>query len=550
MKKKFIHSIVVVVIIFTQLFSQKPMPVRRYDLGDWLTIKNCNYVTSVSESHNYIFFGTLGGIIPYEKFNDYEEPAYTTSDGLADDEISAVFFDNATSYLWAAHRRGLSFLSPVADRWETPYRFKNKDQKIENIGSNNKNILLQTNHGLVILDNQTGKPMKINGEINADDTYWSTVIGEGPIPLEGIYNIDDGFILQPDGVVKDHEFREYDLNLMYVNSQKDIYGGIFGLGYLTGCDNLKMVSVHSSGLLKNYVNAIALSDKFMWIGGMDDSRMNEIDRTGISQYDFVNQQWKYYEDFSIHGLASGKIYDISYSNNKLAVATLEGVSVYDLKENKWRRYSTFDGLWDNEVKCLLVENDMVLAGSEFGLNEINLKNSEIKRIYLTDTETLIKIFKIENSQNNYWIGTNNGIYAINKKDNSVKHFDFYGREIKNGKKIAFNCYAITSDENNVIFKGDNFFMHYNSEKNEWKNLPDYDREAGVHDMDLFGQYLWIGTDKGARFMNVETQEWEKYGYVDGLGGERVFKVLIDGDWVWFGTDNGLTKYNWRKYVLE
>ena len=362
--------------------------------------------------------------------------------------------------------------------------------------------------------------------------------------------IDPEFILQPNGVVKDKEFREYDLNLMYVNGLNDVYGGIFGLGYITGDNNLKILDLHPSGILKNFVNAFAMSEDFMWAAGIDDKRVSENDRTGISEFDFLNQSWKYYEDYSIHELASGKIYDMSYNDNKLAVATLEGVSILDLSENDWKHFDTFSGLWDNEIKCILVDKNIVLAGSDYGLNEIDLKSGEIRRIYVTGTETMTKIFKIESSEKYYWIGTDDGIFSINKKDGDIKHFNFYGRELARDKRVASDCYAITADENVVVFKGNNFFIKHNIKTEKWENLADYDQESGVHDMDLFGQYLWIGTDKGARFMNIETEEWEKYGYIDGLAGERVFKVLIDGDWVWFGTDRGLTKYNWRKYVLE
>lgn len=540
-----------VLMAWITVYPQSKLAVREYDLGDWLTIKNCNYVTSLSESHNYIFFGTLGGVIPYHKYNNYEEPAYTTSDGMSNDEVTAVYFDNSTQFLWAGHRLGISFLAPSAEKWVNAYFFRNRGERALRIGSYSGKIVVQTSASLIYLNNLTGKTAPMADPDTNMNIQWNVSRADGPIELEGIYTIDPPLRLQNNGVVLDGEFREYEFNLMYVNNLKDIYGGIFGLGYVTGDENLKTLELHASGVLKNFVNAFDLDKNFLWAGGIDDTRFSETDRTGISRFDFRDGTWKYFDDYSIHELASGKIYDLDSKRGKLLAGTKEGLSYFNLEKNDWERFSVGDGLWDNEIKSVLIVDDtLAFAGSDFGLNEIHLKNGNVFRFPLTKSRRFIKVYKIVSGKNNYWIGTNTGIFAIGKNDKDVKHFDFTGKEIDRDANIAANCYAIAADGNYVIFKGENFFLKYNTVTNTWSNLPEYDFDSGVHDMDLQGKYLWIATNNGAGFLNIETEEWEKYGVIDGLAGARVFKVIIDGDWVWFGTDRGLTKYNWRKYVLE
>ena len=533
------------------LDGQNKMAVRRYGLGDWLSIKNFNFVTSLSESQNFVFFGTTGGILSYNKDQFFEEPAYTVSDGLADDHITALYWDHSTSFLWAAHRKGVSFLSPSDDSFQNVYFFENGQGLVRQIGSNGENIWLRFHSGDVLkLNSQSGNKEWIAESDNQENINWSLSKNNEPVELVGIYDINPGYVIYDNGKVMDHEFREYYLNFIYVDNRRDIYGGIYGLGYVTGSENIKKINFHHSGILKTYVNALAIGERFMWTGSIDNEKQNELDKTGISEFDFKEQTWKYYEDYDIHELATGCVFDPVISENQLFAGTCEGLSIYDLKKNKWKRISIFDGLYDNEVKTISVSDTIALVGTDFGLNEINLKDYNVFRLPLTKMKRLLRINKILKWENYFWIGTNNGIYSIDITDRSILHYDDFGKNINLDKNIAMECVSIASYGDKVVFKGNNHFMRYHGSTKKWENLPNYDFDATVFDMDMDGDFLWIGTNEGAKLLNVQTGEWEKYSHVDGLAGDIVMKVVIDGDWVWFGTNKGLTKYNWRKYVFE
>ena len=52
-------KLIILFLLAYQIFGEvNRQPVRIYELGDWITYKNCNYPTSLSLGHEYVYFGT------------------------------------------------------------------------------------------------------------------------------------------------------------------------------------------------------------------------------------------------------------------------------------------------------------------------------------------------------------------------------------------------------------------------------------------------------------------------------------------------------------
>jgi ligand-binding sensor domain-containing protein len=64
-----------------------------------------------------------------------------------------------------------------------------------------------------------------------------------------------------------------------------------------------------------------------------------------------------------------------------------------------------------------------------------------------------------------------------------------------------------------------------------------------------GEYLWLGTEKGALRMDMEKGVFRRFGVEDGLAGVRVNSIAADSAVVlWFGTDGGLTRFDGNSWV--
>ena len=547
---KFIFQSILLIMMFTNLFGSRNMKVREYDMEDWMTIKNCNYVSSITEGTEYIYFGTNGGVIPFHKYEHFEEPAYTTSDGLADDFITAVYFDPSTQYLWVTHRKGVSYLSPTDEAWTNVKNFNNHESQVVKIGRFGKNIVAE-------LSDKTTMTLYTSPEMNImvdndenQTTQWSKSASSQPVSINGLYTTNSGYWVRNDGIVQDNDLREFPWNLKYVGSMNKLYGGILGLGYIIGDERMQTFEVYQTGILKNFVNTFVLTDDYLWTASDDAIKTSEFDRTGISRMGFETGEWEYFENELIYEFASGRVSEIDYENGILIAGTNEGLTTFETKNNRWRRFSVHDRLYDDVINSVAIDSNIAMIGTEFGLNSLNLSNWSIHSIELSATENLVKVFKVTHDDEQFWIGTDNGIYSVKIDDKKLKHFDFYGKETEIDRVIASNCYSIGSDGKRTIFFGDNFLMMYDLETGKWTDLPNFYEESFIFDIDIEGDWIWLGTDDGAKLLNIKTNEWEEYRVIDGLSGKDVMKVVIDGDWVWFGTDQGLTKYNWRKYVLE
>ena len=535
--------------IFAYPRDNAEKPVRIFQIDDWVSYKNCNYVTSFTESDEYVYFGTSGGIVPYHKYQHFWAEPYTVSDGLADDYITAVLYDHSTGYLWASHRAGISYLDPTADRWEN---FSNnsleifQENTIVRLGTVSAAVCAQSSSGPVKrLDKRFAYLQGIIEDNDLQEVNWQPSRLD-PVPHLTNYSINLPYQIDGNGTIFDPNFREYTVNLFYTDKRLDIYGGIWGLGILTGDYNLKILNVHSIGPLQNSVDALWLSDKELITGSLGNNRQS---RKGLSVLEFENGRWTYFENLFIPELASSNIFDIFQDNDdRIWIGTDLGLSIYNRKKEEWRRLGVNQGLRDEIIMTIAVDDTLAWIGTPLGLNKICIPTMTVRRVYLTNDRRHMQIFKIKCDDTFVWIGTDNGLYSIDKLTHNVDHYNMNGKKIDIDATTINDVHAIAVSDSITIFSQYNGLLSYEHLNNNFYHNPQF-IDSQVLDMDLTSKYLWLGTDNGAYLIRLNDFYLEHYLPIDGLAGYRVNRVRIDGNYVWFGTDRGLSKYNWRKYAF-
>ena len=58
--------------------------------------------------------------------------------------------------------------------------------------------------------------------------------------------------------------------------------------------------------------------------------------------------------------------------------------------------------------------------------------------------------------------------------------------------------------------------------------------------------VWLGTDLGAFRFDISTGLWKRYTRANGLIDDRTQAVLLLDDYVWFGTEKGVSRYYWSQ----
>lgn len=527
-------------------------PVRIYEIEDWVSFKNCNYPTSLSVGNEYVYYGTNGGVIPFHRYGRYWQDPYTVSDYMADDFITAVLFDPTTSYIWAAHEQGISYLTPSSENWENISKRRlgiPDSESIIRLGCDMTYIWLQTSDGaLKSLD-------KYLGFYRGSSDNQSDLIKWAPSRLDPLPSLHKYFINQPyrfehDGLIYDDNFRSFPISIIFTDTNLDLYGGVWGLGPVIGDVNVKTMTVYPTGPLQNSISALTLANNKIWMGSYSDQITSDSDRAGVSVMDLKTGIWEYYETGIIPELVTQNINDMAFGRNALWIGTDQGLTIFNTQKNRWKRYSMTKGLQDEIIWTIALEDSVAWIGTPLGLNKISLPAFKIKRMYLNRDRMKLKIFKILVTRKNIWIGTDNGLYSIDKFHHNVEHYDMFGEKTDIDDPVAADFIAIASNDSISVFSRFEGLLLYEHDTEQFKVVPQVFNMANlyIYDMALDDDHLWVATNDGAYLVRLADYYTEHYTESDGLAGNLVYKVQIAGEDVWFGTNCGLTRYKWRRYA--
>ncbi|HNO09810.1 MAG TPA: hypothetical protein PKI67_02690, partial [bacterium] len=132
------------------------------------------------------------------------------------------------------------------------------------------------------------------------------------------------------------------------------------------------------------------------------------------------------------------------------------------------------------------------------------------------------------------------------------HYTALGYDIPLNSLVNQVVPAITEMANNLFFISTHSVLRFDKHKKEWESMPISGSylQSGVYDAIADEDNLWIGLADGALQYDFELQRWAYYNKKDGIGGYSVYKILPDGDYVWFATENGLTQFYWNAEHLR
>ena len=75
-------------------------------------------------------------------------------------------------------------------------------------------------------------------------------------------------------------------------------------------------------------------------------------------------------------------------------------------------------------------------------------------------------------------------------------------------------------------------------------------EANVIKLACGKRYLWAATGNGVLRLDKKRQLWTQYTTEDGLLDDFVQDLALDGDYIWFGTPQGVTRFFWNNPRLR
>ncbi|MCA1758226.1 MAG: hypothetical protein LC658_00515, partial [Bacteroidales bacterium] len=157
-------------------------------------------------------------------------------------------------------------------------------------------------------------------------------------------------------------------------------------------------------------------------------------------------------------------------------------------------------------------NEKIWIGTfGYGLFCLDIKSKKIQSVQLNeinsvDGDKVVWTIYEDNFQDK-WIGTNNGLYKLNKNGNLIQHFQH------------------SEDDQTSLLSN--------------KIVSIYQSKSGI---------LWIGTDNGVNYLNPNTKKFQKNLNINTLTNNSIYALSPStGNGVWIATDkNGICKIETKK----
>ncbi len=495
-----------------------------------------NVITSVlKDKKGNLWFGTQEGL---SKFSNEKFTNYSKKDGLVDDEINTLFEDSEEN-IWIGTKKGLSKFDGKKFTNYTTHQ-KLPSNTINAIVQDSSKILwIATNKGLCYLNTK-------------NESHFETVLKQNIktilIDFKNVF-----WIGTESGLVKwkNKKFVNYPIridqnsnliNYLYQDYEHNLWIGTYaGLFKYRGTPFISYGL--NEGLFSNFIFGITRdSKKNLWIGSQNGLFLNSKKTNSffIKLSDF--------DSTSVNAI-------LEHSSNSLWIATNKGLKI--IENNALKIIKDTSSVFKNNINCFYTDskNNIWIGGNK----EIYKYDGKKFTQYVPSTikkEYQVWTF-VEDQQGVIWIGTYLGgliKYENQKFTDCLKQADFISDSyLASLKDTAGNLFFATLD---------GVLMFNPQSKNSQKI---YFTEANGMSSDLvysltFGKMqneIWAGTNQGLNKINID--EFKKLGKktVIPFGKQEGFSGVecnSNGTWVdkdgtiWFGTVNGLIKYNPNEYI--
>lgn len=450
------------------------------------------YVQSVVTSTEYLYFGTTGGIVRYDRFAEKWLPPMTTANGLPSNDILQLAYDPATDELYAATPNGVAVYRPVADEWYDVDFF----------------------------------PDSLTQPWNSLDLTRLT------LPF--------GYDVLSQGFITDPQLRSYQVQGAFEDSYDNWWVATWGdfiWKWEFGTFNL---TPERQGLFDNAVYCIYQDADHVYFGGTDPYDT----QTGISVYDQGNNTWDYYEARYIEGFTSDNVNEIvgDDSSRYVWLATDKGVTRFNRKREEFRTYDRRSGLSDDFIWSLYHDGDILWVGTDFGIDGIFLPADSVFNA-TTDPLRGASVYDIDVINDVVWLGTDRGLYRL-VKPTPV----WYGFAADQGP-LSGRIRAITHDTKHIYLGTDRGIGMIDREGDQpvrYFESPSVLPNDDIYDIAVTADsIIWAATPLGLLRFVPATLERRLFTEEDGLIDMFVETIVVDGDYLWLGTEQGVNRFRWN-----
>ena len=527
-------------------------------------IKDDSVTEIVVTKDNKIISGSYEGLNIYNEKNDSFETLLSVDNGILSNNIYSIDIDSEDN-IWIGTDLGVNKLSKDFKVLES-YPINNEENYIGN--SEIYKIYCDDKYNFVWAGSSSSGLFRINKDTKKITGYENDPEDKNSLPYNGIGDIlrdSNGDLWVATGSGLAHYNKEndsfntyknkvYDKNSLVYDDVKSLMQdreGIIWVGTYSGVsifDTESGIKHYKAGLDDDYllnenmVHGVYEDEEgYLWVGSKS---------KGVSIIDRQKQTSTFISTENNDVILNDTVNDITGYKDLIFIATDGGVIKIDKKSKTMKNYTIDDGLVNDYVKDILLDDNKYLwIGTTNGLSILNIETDEVINMsdVIPDSTYIKHMYK--DSDGNYFLGLlrDEGLCYINVKENTIK---YYKNEPHNKSSISSNRIRyINEDSKGNIWIGTSYGL--NKFNRETESFYRYTAKDGIANNTIYGvlvdknDNVWISTNKGISKINTDTNKIENFSVVDGLQGNEFngnASYISKSGELFFGGVNGLNTF--------
>ena len=532
-----------------------------YEPWDWVTYRFSQDVVSISDGPNNIYFASSGGILQYNIFGHYWDYPITTSQGLSDFSVYAIYYDMQTNILWASTRFGLDFSTSGGRYWNHVTREElglRLNENIIRIGSTADDLYCVTRSQFLKIDRFSGFLISPYVEPPEENQIsWGSYQLKGSdfsrellteFTAVGGWNNELGWLSGPS------LNEEVQISTIHTDRFGDIWVGTTGGPVFRGDQQLKLLEPKQVGLAQTKINYIETWESNLWISGLN----SDNDFSGISLFDFQKRESRFFRQGIEITIGSDQSSSILELNGEWWFGSENGIQIYNPKKDLWSHLRESFFKIDGNVTHLETDSLFVYVGHSRGIVKINA--NRLKEPW--NIEAIIgrwPVDALEWDGTNLWISSGRRLFRWIADPEFIIQYGSSSQDIdmieENKSPLISKITSIVSSETKVYFADRFGLLIYSKLTGEWTRFNSQSKLMGINALDLDltildngKDIIWLGTSEGALLIYPENGFVRFFNKKDGLPDNKINTVKIIGNYVWLGTDEGLCQFKWKNYL--
>ncbi len=457
--------------------------------GQVVTYADFNRVVYVASSMTRAYYATTEGLLVYNKLERRWEEPLTGTLGLDHGDIDRVWVDRFDEKLFVRTGIGLYEFDRLFEKWYPTTELPTLENPSHHVG-----------------------------------------------PPEMMF-APVGYLYYPEGSLSDNYGRDFPFSDILDDGSGDLWIGTWGTGPAMSGKGTRSIDLLPYGLIQNRVNTVFNDNGLLWVGGA----VTDPYRTGITIFDPDELEFDYIESGLERDFPIVDVNCLAGNEDYILVGTTDGLLFLDRRtERVSDRITTRLGLVDNNVLSLELVGDSVFIGTAAGLSLLTSVDDELQLV--RPTEFLNKIiYDLELVDSSLWIATNSGAYRLKPTTGQLQLF-------QDPEQFLFSdVYDIEVYGNSLWLAGNEGALRLDLTTAETTPYSIFTTSFIPRALAVNGEIAVIAADRGMTVISYlyDPPRTRDFTIDDGLPSNYVFSLEMDGDYIWVGSEKGLTRFWWN-----